>query len=756
MSAARDTSSGSTRGLLIGVIVVVLALAGATWLLSEDGPAPAGTATLEREPVSGSEHFSGAVAERPEPARMTAREEGIESVLAPSAAAAPARDGPPEQVTLAIDVFSPPMTPVPGARVEVWIGPEMDAWIQSLEELAGPGLDPTWAPPDATVLTDAQGRARVEVPARATVILVAEHHPLGTGQTWWQGYDETDGAAEIMVHPRAVVSGRVVQATDDPAVGVEMSLSQAFNAHDSPARRPRPVLTDADGRFELQVDAPCVGVLTASDGHEQVEAQVRVQPGEEHTVTLRLPGAFEITGVVWGVDGRGVPGAMVQARHLGERGETAVVTDATGVFRFLPAHPGEWTLLTSAPGLVQNVTAVRRVDRSQPSVHADLQLVQGAVLGGVVMLSDGTPLPDISVAVLPEGVRDDPLLEELHRAATETATSDKDGQFLFRGLHPRARYKVIAHGGGTLTGRVSLEGVAPGRLDLGLVFDVELLGGGIIRGVVLEAATGTPVPSFIVSSGTWHGGYGLTVSDADGFETGDGRFTLRGLEIGREHGLRVGAAGYDAALIGPVMPTADGIDVEILLGHPATLDVLVRDGRGQPVSGAVVRILPVQPQLDMGGNINTRSGTTVAAGTWTTGIPSGASWIDARHATLGRAGPVRIDLPDGGRRGVTLDLTDTPALGAAEVTLRDADDNPVVGVTVALASRDAVETAQATGAKASDVAKVFTDGQGTARFSDRAAGVHIAVVVDGDLSFPPGVVVVSKGATARTTLRPLF
>ena len=796
------TTSATARGVLVGALAVAVVLVGAVWLLSDDDAGAGDAATLQRETTEETERYAADVALResdaspvalepaaPEPADADATP-WVEATIEPAAFD-------PEGVL--VEVRDPAGLPVAGAKVELWPAPHivldvasddsstlltltredgtvldvapivltepLEADFGTLELLLSDALersghsDPTGAVPIETVYSDSQGRARLHPGEPIRHVVAASQAPLGTALRWLRaqvpdGNDRTS-LTSLVLQPRATLTGRVVEATDDPVIGCEVQLVPGPGMH--PQRTPDPVFTDAEGRFSFQLDGPYVGTAYADpDGPEPVRLPFMVPSGNTTEIELRRLGAFEITGMVWGLDGRGVPDAPVRARHLENSDTIQAETDETGAFRLRPAYAGEWTLLADVSGFVQQRPAVRRVGRSQPSVHADLQLTEGAAIGGLVMLSDGTPLADIAVTALPQGVADDPLLAELHRATKTNTRTNEQGVYHLGGLHPRALYKVIAHGGSTLPGRVSREGVSPGQLDVGLVFGVDQLGGGVISGLVLEAATRAPVPSFVVASGTWHGAYGMTSAGSEGFDSGDGRFTLQGLEVGREYGLRVSAAGFDAATIGPLVATAQGIDVEILLGRPATLDVLVRDARGAPVPGATVQVLPLQPQLDLGGSIAARSGGTDPRGQWSTGIAPGAHWVEAKHPAHGRAGPVRIEVPDGGRRGVTLDLVAGSAQGAAEVTLRDADDQPLVGITVALASRDAVDAAQASGSKAADVVKVTTDGQGTARFGDRAAGVHVAMVIDGGLSFPPGIVVISEGEVARTTLRPLF
>ncbi len=195
----------------------------------------------------------------------------------------------------------------------------------------------------------------------------------------------------------------------------------------------------------------------------------------------------------------------------------------------------------------------------------------GLTISGRVTNSAGEPLRNASInAQLDRG------------RGYGYANTDEDGTYTISGLEEGA-YRVYAyHGEYTHQNK---EGVQAGTANVNFV----LTGRGTIEGRVVSARTGQPVTKFQV--GSFGGKINLATPAMYGnltaFMDPDGNFKLNNVEAGDGY-VAVTAEGY-APSQQPVTGVREGATVSGILfklDPGATIDGLVTDSSGQPVSGA--------------------------------------------------------------------------------------------------------------------------------------------------------------------------
>jgi protocatechuate 3,4-dioxygenase beta subunit len=256
---------------------------------------------------------------------------------------------------------------------------------------------------------------------------------------------------------------------------------------------PLSTVTDTGGRFTLTL--PRAGVYTVrveADGlatHTQPSLRV---PAAPLAIALRAGGTIE--GTVRDARGRPVSAARVDAAEDGgrqapfEARRVRTATDAKGQFRLQGLATARHTVSASARGL----GGARRRGLS-PGERADLVLVPGAGLSGVVRGPDWRPLPEATVR----------LESSLRRDGDTVETTDAAGAFQFAGLRPSQYHLIATHPDfAPSVVRVALEREEDVRVQVALGRGVRLKGrlvdenGRGVRGrVMLQEVDGALVAS---------------------------------------------------------------------------------------------------------------------------------------------------------------------------------------------------------------------------------------------------------------------
>jgi hypothetical protein len=171
--------------------------------------------------------------------------------------------------------------------------------------------------------------ATVLVPRSASKCVVAATAAEGTlvaeGTTAWLPAGDAE-AAELLLDlvPAAMIEGRVLDPDSQPVAGAVVRPYM-------PVVHPRPVVTDADGRFRIPDAAGAVTLGAHAVGFAPVYESITVEPGGRSSVDFRLQAGWELTGVA--VDERDRPlSGTLMAWTTGE--EQYATVDPTGRFVF--------------------------------------------------------------------------------------------------------------------------------------------------------------------------------------------------------------------------------------------------------------------------------------------------------------------------------------------------------------------------------------------------------------------------------------
>jgi hypothetical protein len=286
-------------------------------------------------------------------------------------------------------------------------------------------------------------------------------------------------------------------------------------------------VTDASGEARFLGLAPgaYVCVAEAPDRTERATASIRLNPGEQARLTLRLAGSgLSITGRVRNRQGEAIAGigvSVVRHRFASAVSELAsprasrrsTRTDETGAFSVGDLEEGEYDVRTDATHRYPSTTAL--VQAGATSV--DLIVAEALRVEGTVTNPDAEPLAGVWVG--------------LDQRRDRYAHTDATGGYELR-LDP-------ADAASDPSVRFYLQGYEEQKLALpapGARLDVELYpveDAALVEGVV-ESERGEPIARAAIILGSKPlGTHYQTVSDADG------RFSLPDTKIGPGYALRV-------------------------------------------------------------------------------------------------------------------------------------------------------------------------------------------------------------------------
>lgn len=234
-----------------------------------------------------------------------------------------------------------------------------------------------------------------------------------------------------------------------------------------------------------------------------------------------------------------------------------------------------------APGKVEQVPA--------PREQVDIQLSEGAEIGGTVVDSTGAAVPDANVYAYPhlesQNVFD--IILSKARPPMDSAVTDPGGQFRFETLGAGV-YNFLVESPGYQAGRFMEIAVGPGGQS-SLAFTVEpgLVISGLVRGPNDEPVEGARVRANLIGGGQGRRDEpSISFDDGSVFTDEQGNFVFNTLEEG-SYTIICWHADYESLQRRDVRPPQQ--DLLLKLSWGGRIRGTVTDGlRGEPISGARV------------------------------------------------------------------------------------------------------------------------------------------------------------------------
>ena len=465
------------------------------------------------------------------------------------------------------------------------------------------------------VQTDAEGRFEFEHASPGPVRLFVSGKGLLSlpGETGIAPTHVVSGEVtevELTAHPAGRVEGRVLDPEGEPVRG---ALVQAHAQNDMSqmmfrmaammmgARGANAVVSGPDGAFILDTLQPDSDVRITADIADYPPASVedvRVAAGATGSVELRFDaGRFVELTLLSKETGEPIAGAQVMATIIGEDEDVprmiaaalmqgGLQSDSRGVVRIGPLGEGGVQVNVQAPGHLAVQGEALELAGSGAEQKAELRLVAGAVVQGVVNLPEELPPANVRLRIRNEGRGPG------NRWISERLSVSSDGSFRIDTL-PAGSYKLSADGSvGSRRWRGEMSVEAPAE---GLVFDLEELEPGADAAVVMILdPEGEPVPggrirvstlsenSSSSASGSFTAGRHLIPRDSDGVRP-DAEVWI---EVWRLPDPRLGGG-----VFGPF--PGDQTEIEIRLPLAQAIEGTVLDDSGAPLPGLTITATPV-------------------------------------------------------------------------------------------------------------------------------------------------------------------
>jgi beta-lactamase regulating signal transducer with metallopeptidase domain len=306
----------------------------------------------------------------------------------------------------------------------------------------------------------------------------------------------------------------------------------------------------------------------------------------------RRPRGGSIGGVVTDSDGKPIVGASVDNFGNTASEVRQTKTDVQGQFKLddvVKSFAGHELILRAA-GFIP---ARQRFEptRATGSAALSIKLEKGHSIRARVQDAAGRPVAGAYVEVNGGGFRNQ---------IGESLRTDRDGQFSSNSLPLRSTFRIYADGYSTLD-------KAQLVLDGEETLLVTLQPMGVVRGRVLDEATGRPIEQFRVRigfsddvrPGDVRGTYGSELGEPGlTFRAADGAFTVSDLTSRMPFKVLVDAEGYEQGISPRVVAqegnSATAVDVSLKKRQPmetAALSGQVVDFKGTPVPGVQLRLI---------------------------------------------------------------------------------------------------------------------------------------------------------------------
>jgi RNA polymerase sigma factor (sigma-70 family) len=421
---------------------------------------------------------------------------------------------------------------------------------------------------------------------------------------------------ELRLIEPTFVHGLVLEVDGNPAPGVSVYPRLggfALTGHGFPFASD-PVVTDAEGRFELMLDPRSVTRLQARRAPEKTHS-VTVRPeATELDVVLRFPGRLSIEGVVLLPDRSPASGSFAILHKPQGKSEAIYELQEVGEDgRFSFALPGMNTYTVRARSQEASPTSeVITVNEARPQHEIELLLESPEVIEGSVGWTDGSPAAGCRIAAWIAEEVSDPFGYPQEEAETwwyhgfVATDADENGGFRLSPLRRGASYAIAFVPDPTdRAARVTRLTVPAGTDGWRVVLTEEELRGAFLFGRITgPGGEAVEHPHYVLqtrqSNGVWAGINVTNLIDpwrALPFDGGE--YHLSHLEPGREYQVDIRADGLGARRFGPWIAVVTGTEWNVELGPPTRLTIQVVDAAGLPSTRARVFLTNPLGTLDL-------------------------------------------------------------------------------------------------------------------------------------------------------------
>lgn len=388
--------------------------------------------------------------------------------------------------------------------------------------------------------------------------------------------------------------------------------------------------TDKEGRYRFE-NVPLTEVSLYVQGDEFEFTSLKVRPGEqpEFDVTLaRRPYGGAVCGIVVDSDGSPVAGATIENYGMSSADVRRAETGEDGRFRIddvlSDRSDPACQLEVKARGFAPRLIPVSPGTKEAPA-EVEIALQPGHSLRGQVVDADGAAIAGVRVLVRPTGF-------DNYQAPFNNRQTDEQGRFEFDSLPPDVQLTCIKDGYSQFDERCYPDMLSERRITM--------LPAAVIRGRVVDDATGEPVPAFEVRPDIRY-----PRGPARKFAHSNGEFVIKNLKRGGRNHVAVEANGYDREVLANVvaMPIEDAEPIEFRVTpvDPSQLVVIagrIVDEKSQPVAGAQVRLIVASGEPALGEEY-AFAWNSIRAG-W---VKSSGNVLQFLSTTTDREGRFRLD-----------------------------------------------------------------------------------------------------------------
>ncbi|MXX74989.1 MAG: hypothetical protein F4210_02620 [Holophagales bacterium] len=456
-----------------------------------------------------------------------------------------------------------------------------------------------------------------------------------TGQTDIAASEDPNPAeTQIGLTPESPIRGVVTDASGAAIEGATIRARprDARASLDSPFGS-RPATSAADGSFRVEevVYGHAYRLIGQASGYANTVFDLPpLEPGvASEPVHLVLTAGRRVLGTVVNTEGDAVAGADVALLWPLDQSDfrspfdvpaAAVTTSEEGMFAFPAVAAGGYELRLRHPEYADRPPAKIDVpDGASDLDLGDLTVVSGGTIHGIVADADGEPVAGASIQA--RGRRQ-------VGGITRTATTDGDGRFRLDGLSTDLVDLGVRGAGYPLLVRTGV------RVNSESPVRIELLNGGVVTGRVVDAggngAASVPV-RLRIERDYRSGGSPLLWGPQDMFPRrvtdSEGRFRFDELAPGAwsaEARKGTEAAKVEAFELGAGAER----EIELVLGTPDRLTVIVTTPLGEPVAGAQIRLESPGERLPSG------YGRTDVSGRSVVDITPGPAIVKVSHDEL--------------------------------------------------------------------------------------------------------------------------